>query len=89
MESQQTLTQPQTVIAIAPKSIGVSLILTFLFGSIGMLYSTVIGAVIMMVIELFVAIFTLGLGLIITHPICMVWGAIAASNYNKKLTRIA
>ena len=89
MENQHTLNQTQAVIAIAPKSTGISLLLTFLFGSIGMFYSTIIGALIMMAVELFVAIFTLGFGLLITHPICMVWGAIAVNNYNKKITNIA
>jgi hypothetical protein len=74
-----------TVVAIPTRSVGVSIILTFLFGSIGMFYSTIIGAIIMLIIESIVGILTLGLGLLITHPICMIWSAIATNQYNKRL----
>ena len=67
------------------KSVGASLILTFLFGPLGLFYSTVIGAVIMLVLYIVVGILTLGLGLIVLHPIGMIWGAVAVNNYNKKL----
>lgn len=79
----------QKVIALSTKSTGISLLLTFLFGSVGMLYSTITGAIIMFVIEAVVAFFTLGFGLLITHPICMVWGAIAVKKYNNKLLNYA
>ncbi len=39
----------------------------------------------MMAISLIVALFTLGLGLLLTWPICIIWGAAAASSYNEKL----
>ncbi|WP_018674549.1 hypothetical protein [Riemerella columbina] len=77
----------EKVIVVTPtKSVGISLLLTFFFGPIGMLYSTVSGAIIMFIISCIVGIFTLGVGLFITWPICMIWGAIAANNYNKKIT---
>lgn len=77
--------QPQVVITRSPKSQGIGLLLTFLFGSLGLFYSTVVGGIIMVIIELIVGIFTLGFGLLITHPICLVWSLIAVSSYNKKL----
>lgn len=85
METQQSNQQTQVVVAKPTKSVGISLLLTFLFGPLGMLYSTISGAIIMLIISVLVAIFTLGFGLIITYPICMIWGAIAAKNYNDKL----
>lgn len=66
------------------KSVGISLILTFLFGLLGMLYSTVSGGLIMLAVSVLLAIFTFGFSVFITQPICMVWGAIAADNENKK-----
>ena len=75
----------QTVVTVSTKNVGVSLILTFLFGSLGMFYSTIIGAIIMLVIEAIVGFLTVGFGLLVTHPICMIWGAVAANRYNKKL----
>lgn len=75
----------QTVVTVSPKSVGISLLLTFLFGSVGMFYSTVLGAIIMLIVEVVVGTLTLGLGLIVTHPICMIWAALAAKSYNDKL----
>jgi hypothetical protein len=77
--------QRQVVIAKAPKNVGIAVILTFFFGPLGMFYSTVTGAVVMLVISIVVVLFTAGLGLIITHPICIIWGAVAANTYNKQL----
>lgn len=87
MENQQS-NQPthQTIIVKNEKSMVVSLLLTFFFGPLGLLYSTISGGLIMMAISFVAALFTVGMGLIITWPICMIWGAIAVSNGNKKLT---
>lgn len=79
----------QPVVVTATKSAGVAIILTVLFGPLGMLYSTIGGGIIMMVVSLLVAIPTAGFGLIITWPICIIWAAVAASSYNKKLVRRA
>ncbi|OUN77731.1 hypothetical protein B5E60_06605 [Alistipes sp. An116] len=77
--------QTNVVITRSPKSQGIGIILTLLFGSLGLFYASIIGAIIMIVVEIAVAIFTLGLGLIVTHLICAVWSLIAVSSYNKKL----
>ena len=61
------------------KSVVLSLVLTFFFGPFGMLYSTVIGAIVMLVLYLAIGIPTLGWGLTVLHPIAMIWGAVAAS----------
>jgi hypothetical protein len=76
---------PQVVIVKAQKSVGISILLTVLFGPLGMLYSTIVGGIVMLVISLIVAIFTVGFGLIITWPICVIWGAVAVNNANKKM----
>jgi hypothetical protein len=89
MESTSDLSRQgrQVVVAIPTKSVGVSMILTFLFGPLGMLYSTVGGALVMMVISVAIGVCTLGMGLLLTWPICILWGAVATSSYNAKLTR--
>ena len=61
-----------------PKSVGLALLLTFFFGPLGMLYSTVTGGVVMFFVSLFVGFFTLGIGLLVTWPICIVWAMVAA-----------
>ena len=77
--------QPQKVVVTPTKSVGVSIILTVLFGPLGMLYSTIWGGIIMFVISVVVGLLTLGLGLIVTWPICIIWAAVATNSYNKKL----
>lgn len=77
--------QPQTVVTTSTKSMGVAIILTVLFGPLGMLYSTILGGIIMCVISLIVGIVTLGFGLLLTWPICIIWAAVATSSFNKKL----
>ncbi len=64
------------------KSVVVSLVLTFFFGPFGMLYSTLTGAIIMLVLYLALGIPTLGWALAGLHPIAMIWGAWAADKAN-------
>jgi hypothetical protein len=76
--------RPVTVV-VPTKSIGISIILTVLFGPLGIFYSSIVGGAVMLVISVLVGIFTLGFGLFVTWPICVFWGAIAAKNYNDRL----
>lgn len=62
------------------KSVGLALLLTFFFGPIGMLYSTVMGAVVMFFVNLLIIPITWGTGVLLTWPIGMVWAAMAASS---------
>lgn len=75
----------RTVVVNVGKSVLVSVLLTFFFGPLGMFYSTILGAVIMLVLYLVIGILTLGFGLIILHPIAIIWGALAVNAENKKL----
>ena len=75
----------QPTIVISTKSPGIAIILTILFGPIGMFYSTIPGAIVMCLVSLVVGVLTFGLGFLLTWPICIVWGALAASAYNKKV----
>ena len=77
--------QPQTIIVTSTKSMGISIILTVLFGPLGMLYSTVLGGVIMFVITAIVGVVTFGFGFLFTWPICIIWAAVATSSFNAKL----
>lgn len=70
---------------VPTKSVAIAFILTFLFGPLGMLYSTVAGAVVMLLVSVVAAVVTLGLSVIITWPICILWGCLAASSYNNRL----
>lgn len=75
------------VLVVQEKSVGISILLTILFGPIGMFYSTINGACIMLGVSILAAIFTLGLSIFITWPICVIWAAMEAQNYNEQLRR--
>lgn len=77
--------QANVVITRSPKSQGIGIVLTLMFGSVGLFYSSIIGAIIMIVVEIATAILTMGIGLVVTHIICATWSMIAVSSYNKKL----
>lgn len=80
---EENINKPQLVVQF--KSMGISILLTVLFGPIGMFYSTIVGAIVMIIISAIVGFVTLGLGLLVTWPICVIWGALAVKSYNKKL----
>ena len=84
MENQQSK-NPQIIIVKNQKSMGITILLTILFGPLGMLYSTILGGVIMIFVSVIIAMFTLGFGLLITWPVCVIWGAVATNKYNKNL----
>jgi hypothetical protein len=67
------------------KSMGAALALTFFFGPLGLFYASVIGGIVMLIVTIVVAIFTLGIGLLITQPICLVWAGVAVSGHNRKI----
>ncbi len=64
------------------KSTILALVLCIFFGPFGMLYSTVLGAVVMGILYLAIGIPTAGIGLAVLHPIAVVWGVWAAHRAN-------
>lgn len=80
-------TQKMVVVNATRKSLVVSVLLTLFFGPLGLFYSSVTGGIIMLVISVLVSIFTLGIGLLITFPICIVWGIIATNANNSKILK--
>jgi hypothetical protein len=64
--------------------VGAALVLTFFFGPIGLLYASVLGALVLFVLGIIVGIVTLGVGDIFIWAASMVWGAVAASNKHSR-----
>ena len=79
------MNENKAVVVVSTKSPGIAILLTILFGPIGMFYSTIGGAIVMLIISLIVGIITLGLGLLITWPICILWAALAAGSHNRRI----
>ena len=77
--------QTSVIVTRSPKSQGIGLILTLLFGPLGLFYGSTIGGIIMTIIAIPVAIFTMGFGMIAINLICCVWSLISVSSYNKNL----
>jgi hypothetical protein len=67
------------------KNVGTAIILTVIFGPLGVFYSTIIGGIIMTIVTIVVATVTLGIGLIVTWPISVLWGALAAYMFNRRI----
>jgi hypothetical protein len=80
---------PPTVIVASTKSVALSLVFTFFFGPLGMLYSTIWGALVMIVLSVPAFFLTFGHGAFLIWPISMIWGAWAAHRYNQRLLRRA
>lgn len=68
---------------------GVALVLASLFGPFGLLYASVTGGIVMMVVYTIVAIFTLGFGLFFVWPIPIIWAAIAINKEREQQARVA
>ncbi len=68
-----------TIIVAKPqKSVWAAFFLTFLFGPLGLLYATIGGGIVMIILGMIVGAATLGMGLIIIWPMSIIWGVIAA-----------
>ena len=82
----ENTTQQTTVIVVGKqKSVAVAFILAFFFGPLGLLYASVAGGIIMMVLGVIIGIFTLGIGLIVAWVASIIWAVVAANMANKKL----
>lgn len=76
----------QTVVVTGnQKSVGAAILLTFLFGPLGMFYSTVGGAIFMLFLSIILSVLTLGVSIPFTWLACIIWGAVAADSTNKQI----
>lgn len=64
------------------KSVGLAVLLSLLFGPLGMFYSTIGGALVMTFFGGLFTVVTLGAGVIFVIPVCMIWAGSAASSHN-------
>lgn len=71
---------PSTTIIVAKpeKSVLAAFFLTVLFGPLGLLYATVGGGIFMIIVAMIVGAVTFGLGALITWPVAIIWGVLAA-----------
>ncbi len=74
----------QIVFVRHEKSMLLALLLTLFFGPLGMLYATIGGGLIMIVVNFIVGFLTFGIGLFFTWPIMLVWTILAIRRHNRK-----
>ena len=82
---------PVQVIVHAPigaeKNVGVAIILAVLFGPLGLLYSSVLGGVLLFLISLVLVPITLGLAIPVIWVLCILDAILASVSHNSKLRR--
>ena len=85
------MSQEKTIVVqIQPKNLAIAVILTLVFGPLGMFYATIPGGIVMGVINLLIMIIsflTLGIGSIFflfTWPICLIWTILSVNAQNKR-----
>lgn len=66
------------------KSVGAALVLTFFFGPFGLFYTSVRDAIIAIIVSIIVGLITIGFGLFLVWPVCMVWAAVTASKKHQE-----
>lgn len=90
--SRITTPQAQSVTtlgAVPPrKSLLLSGLLTLFLGPLGMLYTTIFGFLVMAVVFAIVGVFTLGQGLPVVWPLCILWGVWSGHRYNERSRRL-
>ena len=83
MEPPVPITQPYLPL----KSIAIALIFCVLLGPLGILYSSVLGASIMLIIGFVVISHMLMVPIILLWVISCIWGVAAANRYNHKIIK--
>jgi hypothetical protein len=66
------------------KSVGVAFLLTFFFGPLGMFYTDVVPAILMVLAAIVLGIFTFGLALPFIWIGSIIWGCVSASNQHSR-----
>jgi hypothetical protein len=84
-EQSQRPVQQLHITVTVKKSVVLASVLAFFFGPLGMLYSTVVGAIVMFFVHLIVGLMTFGFGVFLTWPLGVIWAAVAAKSENGAL----
>lgn len=79
------------IILTQSKSLGVGLLLTFLFGGLGVLYVSILGGILLGVLEVIAVVITVatfGIGIVLLIPIhiaAFIWVIVGVKNHNNRL----
>ncbi len=85
------MSKESAILMLRAKNMLLGFLLTFFFGSLGLFYASILGGIIMSIIEVIViviAVVTLGIGAIlfpVTHIMCIIWALVAITRHNNRL----
>jgi hypothetical protein len=72
-------------ISVPQKSVPLAIVLTIIFGPLGLLYVSILGAIVMFVVTLIISFFIFGLGFLFTWPVCVIWAYLSVKKYNSQI----
>ena len=78
----------KTIVVAQKKSMGIALILTIMFGPLGLLYASVGGGLLLIVFGLVVGFFTLGVGAVLAWGLSIIWAIFAVAGHNGKIAKM-
>ena len=76
-----TATEPEPR---APPNLKVALLLATLFGPLGLFYASPVGGLFMTFVCVVVGVGTVGVGLLLAWPVCILWAYVAASSHQQR-----
>ena len=78
----------QVVIVKDSKSVALAFILAFFFGPLGLLYASVLGGIIMIILSVIMFIFLPIVGAVIAWVISLIWAVVAAGASRQKAYKV-
>lgn len=90
-----TIDSGTAAILTQSKSAGVAILLTLLFGGLGLFYASILGGLVItgaQFVVVILGVFTAGIGMALLLPlqlVAMVWAVVAVNSHNKQLVRRA
>ena len=64
-----------------PPNVKIAVLLAVLFGPLGLFYSSPVGGVFMTFVCAVVGVGTVGVGLLLAWPVCILWAYVAAASH--------
>ena len=82
IKSRNHISGNKIEISVPQKDIALAIILTILFGPLGLLYVDVKIAFLMFIVTFIISLFTYGFGFLFTWPICVILAYYSVKKYN-------
>jgi hypothetical protein len=71
-----------------PPSVKLAVVLAVLFGPLGLFYASPVGGLFMTFVCMVVGVGTVGVGLLLAWPVCILWAYVAASSYQRPSEKV-